>query len=81
MVNPSVVHQKDIGRSETDAKPLVRGLRAKPLEAECVSIKQCLSPLYPLYRQVKKRNEYWHEMDIRKLGYYININIFSIELK
>jgi len=36
-------------------------------------------PISAVYRQAKKKNEHWHEMDIRKLWY--NIKIFSIELK
>jgi len=47
---------------------------------------QCISlfSLYPLaYRQAKKRNEHWHELDtsLRKIWYHININIYSVELK
>jgi len=34
------LRKKDIERSDTGAKPLVRVQRAKPLKAECVSIKK-----------------------------------------
>jgi len=58
-----LLRKRDIERSETGAKPLVRDQGAKPLEAECVSINQfifemkiqCISlfPLYPLQASEK----------------------------
>jgi len=79
--------KREIERSETSPWLGVRG--EAPL-AEYVSINQFIfeikfnvSPYCRCihYRQANKRNEHWHEMDIRKLWYNTNINICSIELK
>jgi len=58
------LRKRDIERSETGAKPVIRVEGAKALDAECVSINefifemkiQCISTI---------GNEHWREMDIR----------------
>jgi len=70
------VRIREIEKSETGAKPLVRGQGAKQLEAECVSINQYIlemkfnvSPYFSCihYRQARMRNKHWHKMDIIKI--------------
>jgi len=64
-INRYFLRKKDIERSETGAKPQVRGQGMKPLEAVWVSINQfifnmkiqCISlfPLYPLQASEKAK--------------------------